>query len=123
MADGPMSTPRRLAPMSSGTPRTRMRRVGNDCVPLGGKEVTTRGISGLLAMQGALPNLSPCHDTLRPPRHAPKRYIPFLKCYDRCSTDSPKGVTRVIKLERRILPIATNDFIAGTTAKLRHASN
>src|SRR6185437_8688353 len=29
-ADGPMSTPRRLAPMSSGTPRTRMRRQGSD---------------------------------------------------------------------------------------------
>ena len=28
MAEGPMSTPRRLAPMSSGTPITRMRRVG-----------------------------------------------------------------------------------------------
>ena len=33
-AEGPMSTPRRLAPMSSGTPITRIRRVGSACMPL-----------------------------------------------------------------------------------------
>ena len=33
MAEGPISTPRRLAPRSSGTPITRMRRGGVNCAP------------------------------------------------------------------------------------------
>ena len=94
-----MSTPRRLAPMSSGTPSTRMRRVGKDWVPLGGNEVMTRGISGLVAMQSALPNLSRCHDTVRTLRPARKRVISRSKPV---ISRARSAMTRVVPMARKV---------------------
>src|SRR5579863_3107486 len=50
-AEGPISTPRRLAPISRGTPITRMRRVGRACVPPRGDPAPGFGISMTLAIQ------------------------------------------------------------------------